>query len=112
MDKGTRASGRIPRGVIALAITVGVRLTSDLAWAGSIGGGLDAFLGTWQAWCLGLGIFFFITGAAGWFLSKMGMFHAPVLDGAMNLIVPAGVFGAILTIAGGLGLAAGGTLPL
>jgi hypothetical protein len=79
--------------------------------AGSIGGNINTFLSTWQAWCIGLGIIFFVTGGAGWFLSKMGMFHAPVLDGAMNLIVPGGVFGAILAIAGAIGLAAGGTLP-
>lgn len=96
----------------ALMLLAVVALGSTGAWAGALGGGIDGFLNTWQAWCIGLGIIFFMTGGAGWLLDKMGMFHSPVLSGALNVIVPGGIFGAMLTIAGTIGLAAGGTLPL
>jgi hypothetical protein len=112
MGKSVDVRRELRQWIMLVSLLTLVWLALDANAGGLGGGGIDAFLGTWQAWCIGLGIIFFVTGGAGWFLSKMGMFHAPVLDGAMNLIVPGGVFGAILAIAGAIGLAAGGTLPL
>jgi len=82
------------------------------AQAAGLGIPLDAFLTTWQAWVIGLGIILFITGLAGWAGEKFNTPYQPMLAGTMSLFTTAGLLGGGLVIAGILGLTAGATLPL
>lgn len=96
---------------VALALAV-LLLASQPAWAGTLGGKIDDFLNTFMAWCLGLGGVTFVLGGTIWFMEKVQITHVPALAGVMNLILAGGIFGMIVAIAAGLGLATGATLPL
>jgi hypothetical protein len=95
-----------------MALLVGSLGMTGLLEAAGLGIGLDTFMTTVQTWCVGLGVGLFVVGGVSWLNQKMDMVHMPALSGTMPLIIHGGIFGGIVTIATGLGLTPGATLPL
>lgn len=87
-----------------------VLLGARLSEAAAMGIPLDAFLGTYQLFVIGLGLLIGLIGLAGWIMSRMENQIGHILHGSMNFFTNAGLLGGGTTLMGMLGLVGGATL--
>lgn len=79
--------------------------------AGALNIPLDAFLGQFGPWTIGLLFIIGIVGVASWFAQHyMDNAYSPVLSGVLPMVTKAGIGGGMIGILGVLGLGAGATL--